>query len=363
MSSKKILIAPLDWGLGHAARCVPIIDQLLKKNVEVILGGSGLSGKLLQLEFPSLPYHEIPGYEVTYSSKSSMAVTMLRQAPGILKAIQQEKKWLEEFLQTNPVNAVISDHRYGLHNKKAKCIFIAHQLFISSGSNDLLEPVLWKVNKSYIENFDECWIPDLPGEMNASGKLSHKSTITFPHQFIGLLSRLKPQPDAEKKYKAAFVLSGLEPLRTDFENLIIDQVGEMDASPTGSQGKFILIRGTENNLKKDPPSSIQIVDMANSTVTGELIHQSEIVISRSGYSSIMDYLVTRTKAFLVPTPGQTEQEYLAKYHLEAGNFYSVPQSEFNLKDQLKLALSYSPQFSNEPGLLETTIDNLLSLRN
>src|SRR5687768_4415768 len=179
MSSKKILIAPLDWGLGHAARCVPIIDQLLKKNVEVILGGSGLSGKLLQLEFPSLPYHEIPGYEVTYSSKSLMAVTMLRQAPGILKAIQQEKKWLEEFLQTNPVNAVISDHRYGLHNKKTRCIFVAHQLFISSGSHDLLEPVLWKVNKAYIENFDECWIPDLPGEMNASGKLSHKSTITF----------------------------------------------------------------------------------------------------------------------------------------------------------------------------------------
>lgn len=363
MTSKKILVAPLDWGLGHAARCVPIIHQLLKKNVEVILGGSGLSGKLLRLEFPSLPYHEIPGYEVTYSSKSSMAVTMLRQAPGILKAIQQEKKWLEEFLQTHPIDIVISDHRYGLHNKKAKCIFIAHQLFISSGSNDLLEPVLWKVNKSYIGNFDECWIPDLPGEMNASGKLSHKLPIPFPHQFIGLLSRLYLGSHKEKKpalpagrYAAAFVLSGLEPLRTDFENLIIDQVAEMD-------GKFILIRGTENNLKKDPPSNLQIVDMANSIVTSELIHQSEIIISRSGYSSIMDYLVAQTKAFLVPTPGQTEQEYLAKYHLEAGNFYSVPQSELNLKNQLTLAVSYTPQFSNEPGLLEGAIESLVSLRN
>lgn len=356
MSSAKILVAPLDWGLGHAARCVPIIHQLLKKNIEVVLGGSGLSGKLLQMEFPSLPYHEIPGYEVTYSSKSSMAVTMLRQAPGILKTIQREKKWLEEFLQSHQVDVVLSDHRYGLHNKKAKCIFIAHQLFISSGSNDLLEPVLWKVNKSYIENFDECWIPDLPGEMNASGKLSHKSTIPFPHQFIGLLSRLQPAANIEKIYTAAFILSGLEPLRTDFEHLIIDQVAEMD-------GKFVLVRGTENNLRKDPPSHLEVVHMANSTLADKLIHQSEIIISRSGYSSIMDCLVTQTRAFLIPTPGQTEQEYLAKYHLEVGNFYSVAQGEFNLNDQLKLALSYTPQFANEPSLLEGALDKLIAQRN
>src|ERR1700741_3859547 len=106
-----------------------------------------------------------------------MAVSMLRQAPGILKAIQQEKKWLEEFIRIHPVDVVISDHRYGLYNKNVHCIFMAHQLFISSGNNDLLEPVLWKINRSYIEHFDECWIPDLPGEPNASGKLSHKITI------------------------------------------------------------------------------------------------------------------------------------------------------------------------------------------
>jgi hypothetical protein len=361
MSSKKILVAPLDWGLGHAARCVPLIHALLDKKIEVILGGTGLSGKLLRMEFPNLNYHEIPGYEVTYSTKTSMAVTMLRQAPAILRSIQQEKKWLEKFLATNDIDIVISDHRYGLYNKKVKCIFIAHQLFISSGNNDLLEPVLWKVNKSYIENFNECWIPDLPGELNASGKLSHKQEIPFPHYFIGLLSRLAPtsstknKPDSPiEKYKAAFILSGLEPLRTDLENMIIEQMYEMN------DGQYVLIRGTENNLKKDPPSNLEIIHMADSIKTAAIIQSSGIMISRSGYSSIMDYLVTGSTALLIPTPGQTEQEYLAKYHLESGNFFSVAQDELQLKTQLPLALTYSPRFANSPVLLENAILKLFT---
>ncbi len=357
MSVKKILVAPLDWGLGHATRCIPVIKELIKKNAEVVLGGSGASGKLLQNEFPHLPYHEIPGYEVTYSSKSSMAVTMLRQAPGILKAIQQEKKWLDDFLQQHTIDIVISDHRYGLHNKKTHCIFVAHQLFISSGNNDLIEPVLWKVNKSYIENFDECWIPDTHGKNNASGKLSHKSDIPFKHSFIGLLSRLKPTTQTDKKYTVTFILSGLEPLRTEFENLIIDQVENLDS------GNFLLIRGTTQNIQRDPSNRLEIINLADAETTQKMIANSEMILSRSGYSSIMDYLITQTKAFLVPTPGQTEQEYLAKYHLESGNFYSVKQSELDLKTQIKLAHTYSPLFTNEPELLIKAIDSVLGTGN
>jgi len=355
MAVKKILIAPLDWGLGHATRCIPIIKELIAKNIEVTLGGSGISGVLLQNEFPQLPYYEIPGYEVTYSSKSSMAVTMLRQAPSILKAIQQEKKWLDDFLQKEKIDVVISDHRYGLYNKNVHCIFIAHQLFISSGNNDLLEPVLWKVNKLYIENFNECWIPDLQGENNASGKLSHKMEIPFKHRFIGLLSRLETPEKIEKKYTATFILSGLEPLRTEFENLLIEQIEEL------GQRKYLLIRGTRQHLKITPPPSLEIIDLADVNTIQNHIAQSEILVSRSGYSSIMDYLITQTKAFLIPTPGQTEQEYLAKYHLEAGNFYSVKQTDLNLKTQLNIALTYTPQFVNTPQLLINAIDNLVNV--
>src|SRR5688572_23993224 len=192
MVAKKILVAPLDWGLGHAARCIPIIRKLLDKNVQVHLGGSGKSGNFLQGEFPHLPYAEIPGYEVSYSTRVPMAVAMLRQAPAILKAIQQERKWLVESMEKEKWDAVISDHRYGLHHPDTFSVFMAHQLFISSGNQDILEPVLWKINKSYISQFHHCWIPDLSGEPNASGKLSHKQEIPFPHSFVGLLSRLQP---------------------------------------------------------------------------------------------------------------------------------------------------------------------------
>ncbi len=364
LGKKRILVAPLDWGLGHAARCIPLIKKLIEKDFEVKLGGSGISGKLLQMEFPDLPYEEIPGYEVTYSTKLPMSIAMLRQAPGILRSIQQERKWLEEKMEREEIDVVISDHRYGLHHKNAHCIFMAHQLFISSGSNDLLEPVLWKINRSYIENFNMCWIPDLPGETNASGKLSHKLAIPFPHAFIGLLSRLTPSQQHKKRpalpvgrYQAAFILSGLEPLRTEFEHLIIDQMDRL------TEGKYILIRGTNQHIKKQVPENLEVVDISDSVFTNEVIHASEMVVSRAGYSSIMDYLVAGSKALLVPTPGQTEQEYLARYHTEAGNFYSTLQDQLDLGRDLALASTFHSQFINNPNLLDLAIDELIKTRN
>jgi hypothetical protein len=351
-TSKKILIAPLDWGLGHAARCVPVIHSLIKRGYNVNLGGSGLSGKLLQMEFPSLPYFEIPGYEVSYSSTLPMSIAMLRQAPGILRSIQSEKKWLEQKVESNKFDIVISDHRYGLYNKNAYSIFMGHQLFISTGSSDLLEPVLWKINKSYIGNFDRCWIPDLPGEENASGKLSHKNLIPFPHDYVGLLSRFSPGKNTEKKYEAAFILSGLEPLRTDLENLLIRQSYDLD------KGKYILIRGTDQPIQKKVPDHVEVIDLADSKKVEEVIGQSEIMVSRAGYSSIMDYIVTGCKAILIATPGQTEQEYLAKYHYESGNFYRVEQAKLDLKNDLKLGFTFSPQFSNDETLLDKAIMGL-----
>jgi UDP-N-acetylglucosamine transferase subunit ALG13 len=353
-SEKKILVAPLDWGLGHAARCVPIIRELLAKNVEVILGGSGLSGKFLQTEFPQLSYEEIPGYKVSYSTKLPMSIAMLRQAPGILRAIQQEKKWLEEKVEKEKPDAIISDHRYGLYHKDVYSVFVGHQLFISSGNNDLLEPVLWKVNKSYISHFDHCWIPDLPGEPNASGKLSHKSELPFAHSFIGLISRLFPNVQDKKEYKAGFILSGLEPLRTELENLLVDQSFDLPA------GKYILVRGTQQPIKKALPENMDCIDLVNTAEIERIIQASEIIISRAGYSSIMDYIVCKTQALLIPTPGQTEQEYLAKYHLESGNFYSVEQNKLDLNRDLKLAFSYQPQFTINANLLSAAIENLLN---
>jgi UDP-N-acetylglucosamine transferase subunit ALG13 len=346
-------VAPLDWGLGHAARCIPVIRELLVHDVEVFLGGSGISGELLRLEFPELNYEEIPGYDVSYSSTLPMAIAMLRQAPGILRSIQQEKKWLDEKLKRDELDAVISDHRYGLYHKNIYSVFMGHQLFISSGNNDLLEPLLWKVNRSYIENFNHCWIPDVPGASNASGKLAHKEPIPFSHQFIGLLSRFQPVLAGEKNYTMSFILSGPEPLRTELENLIIEQ------SYSLKEGKYMLIRGTQKPLQREPITNMEIIHLAESKAVEKVIHASHLLVSRAGYSSIMDYLVTGSRALLIPTPGQTEQQYLATYHLEGGNFYTVQQNKLDLINNHSLAETYQPLFANQPQLLELAVKHLI----
>lgn len=357
VSRKKILIAPLDWGLGHAARCIPVIQQLIAREIEVIIGGSGLSGQLLQHEFPQLKYVEIPGYDVSYSSKLPMAISMLRQAPGIIRTINEEKKWLDSFQKENKIDAVISDHRYGLYNKNLISVFIAHQLFISSGNAELLEPMLWKINKSYIGNFDVCWIPDIPGEPNASGKLSHKLEIPFNHYFVGILSRIKPAIHAEKKFKAAIILSGPEPLRTELEKIICSQLFDFPSD------NFVLIRGTQSHIQCPLSDNVTPINLADALTTNTMIQESEMIISRSGYSSIMDYLSSNSKALLIPTPGQTEQEYLAEYHLKNNQFYSVEQSKLQLVKDLPLALTYQPQFINNPKLLDLAIGDLIKRLN
>jgi UDP-N-acetylglucosamine transferase subunit ALG13 len=353
----KILVAPLDWGLGHATRCIPIVQTLLNKNVEVILGGSGISGMLLRNQFPQLRYEEIPGYQVTYSKKLPMAVAMLGQAPGILQSIRQEKKWLEELQKKIPLDIVISDHRYGLYHKNIYSVFMAHQLFISSGNNALLEPLLWKVNKSYIEKFNHCWIPDIPGEHNAAGKLAHKLPLPFPHHFIGWLSQLKYVEKSTPIYQAGFILSGLEPLRTELEHILIGQMNQLPP------GKYILIRGTDTPLAEEVPDFVDIIHLANASQIEKVVQTSGLVVSRAGYTSIMDYLVTGTQALLIPTPGQTEQEYLAQYHLALGNFYSTPQNNLQLNAAMHQALAYQPTNTPPPYLLENAVNDLINYNN
>jgi len=352
--SKRILVAPLDWGLGHASRCVPIIRELQKQDCDILLAGSGTSGKWLQQEFPRLEYFDLPEYDVSYSSKSPMVISMLRQTPGILKTIQQEKKWMNDHVQKLKPDAIISDHRYGFYHPHIYSVFVAHQLFISGGGLNIVEPLLWKVNKAYIENFDMCWIPDVPGEINASGKLSHKENIPFDHTFIGYLSRFtKTDPSANNSYRASFVLSGPEPLRTELENIIIDQLDEVSE-------KYIMVRGTEKKLQRPVPENLEVIDLANSETLQGVLSNSEIIISRAGYSSIMDYLTLGKQALLIPTPGQTEQEYLAKYHLELGNFYSVKQEELEIKSDIPFALKMKPESIQQVELLKPAIQALIN---
>src|SRR5687767_12164171 len=192
MRKKRILVAPLDWGLGHAARCIPIIRHLLEKGCEVVIGADGRPLELLEGEFPQLEVALMPGYRITYPKSGSMVLRIAAQVPKILHGIRREHLLLGKIIQEKKIDAVISDNRYGLWNKKIPCVFITHQLMIKSPFG---EKLIHRLNKNYIRRFTECWVPDEEGEW--SGDLGSKFALPPNGKYIGILSRFAGL--AEKK--------------------------------------------------------------------------------------------------------------------------------------------------------------------
>lgn len=338
---KTILVCPLDWGLGHATRCIPLIHQFISENSRVIIGTSGSQKALLQKEFPSLTFIELKGYEVEYPKSGSMALKMLLQLPKINKAIKAEHVWLAKIIDEHNIDLVVSDNRYGLWSKNVKSVLVTHQLFVKAPFGEwIIEQLL----KRHFDNFDEIWIPDVEGENNLSGDLSHKKPLPNNYRFIGLLSRFPNasvtssvsqncgtyREDDDFEFDFIAIVSGPEPQRSIFENIILKQV-------ESSNLKGILVRGIpeDNSECKIQNAELKVF---NHLETDEFLHylqKSKVVISRSGYSTIMDLAILGKKAILVPTPGQTEQEYLAKYHSQKGRFFTQKQSEFDLGKGMK----------------------------
>ncbi len=340
----KILIAPLDWGLGHATRCIPIIRYLLEKNCEVIIGADGRSLQLLQKEFPSCEFVQIRGYNISYPKNGSMVFKMALQIPQILSGIKQEHEKLKKIIKERKdlpagrqVDAVISDNRFGLWSREVPCVFITHQLMVKSPFG---EKLIHRLNKNYISKFSECWIPDVSLTHRAgkglSGDLAHKFSLPENAKFIGVLSRfILPLNLPQRGDTLLVILSGPEPQRTIFEKKIMEQIALL-------KKRILIIQGiTEKNERRKISENVEIVSHLTSEELQKEIFSSEVILSRPGYSTVMDLAVLSKKAIFVPTPGQTEQEYLATYFSEKKIAYSVSQNKFDLKTALKESEHYS----------------------
>ena len=357
--SKKILIAPLDWGLGHATRCIPIIKQLLLLNCDVTVAATPLAKNLLKAEFPNLTFLNICAYNIVYSkSKRWMPFKILIQIPKILKTIETEYSWLQNLLKTTHFDAVISDNRYGLYAKNVPCIFVTHQLQIRTSFN-LLQKIMQKLNYKRINKFNKCWIPDFAGEPNISGKLAHpKKLPKIPLQYIGPLSRFKKIANAEIVYKYFFMISGPEPQRT----LLEESVFTFAASSTEN---ILIVLGKPSGKKEVKQSGN--VTVFNHLPTDELqsaISKSEYIVCRSGYTSVMEILAVGKRSILIPTPGQTEQEYLAKHLMREKWCYYFLQYE-NFSDHFKKAETFAYNLPKvNTALYKTAIENFIqSLKN
>lgn len=327
----KILVCPLDWGLGHATRCIPIIRELISNNCEVIIAADKLTFSLLNKEFPDLSFLRIKGYEIKYSrTKGGLAMKLLGQMPKMVLRIRSENKWLKKVIKAHGIDAVISDNRLGLYSSEIPCVYITHQLAILTGTKwgDFFAK---KVHGYFIKKYTACWIPDF--EKNGlAGKLSHPDKLPENASYIGALSRFEMLPNLPNVYHLLVLISGPEPQRSIFEKLMVDSLIHFDK-------KVLIVRGLPSSTEELSIDNEKVL-MKNHLDAHQLniaLQQSEMVISRSGYTTIMDLLKLKKKAILVPTPGQTEQEYLAHFLAEKGYFYSVSQQNFNLKEALRNA--------------------------
>jgi uncharacterized protein (TIGR00661 family) len=331
-----ILVAPLDWGLGHATRSIPVIKGLLLRDCEVIIAAEGQSKALLEKEFPKLLFIDLGGYRMHYSRKVFwMPVTLLLQFPKMILAIYREHAWLNKMIKKHAVDAVISDNRMGLYNSSVPCIYITHQLRIKTG-NRFTEWLAQKIHYHFINKYNECWVPDAAGEINLAGELSHPVLLPkVPVKYIGPLSRFEKTP-AEIKYGLLIILSGPEPQRTVFEKMLLK---DLQTFP----GRVLLVRGLPANSVIPQPGSSSL-EIQNHLPARELNHailQSEIIVSRCGYTTVMDLVRLQKKAILVPTPGQTEQEYLSGYLMKQKLFFCTSQKSFSLSGTLKSASAFS----------------------
>jgi len=356
----------MNWGLGHAARCVPIIRELLLRNAEVMIAADGRALQLLQKEFPELKWIRLPGYNIKYWWEGSATLQILLQLPKIIFSFYHERKWLKRFIESEKIDAVISDNRYGLYSEKIPCVFITHQICIQLPRGfKWMEKFFYRRNLNFIERFDECWIPDFEGEKNLSGNLSHKFPLPANANFIGPLSRFTGTrgttvPPIE--WDLLIVISGPENQRTKFEKLLTEQAKKLSL-------KILMVRGIPDAIGEEPnqghnkvSENFSTVDFMNAEELNRAFLSSKIIVARSGYSTIMDLAATRSRAILIPTSGQTEQEYLAFKFEREKIFFSQSQKEFNLQEALDRSSVYSALiFQAKNSLAERTTDLLASI--
>jgi uncharacterized protein (TIGR00661 family) len=323
----KILIAPLNWGLGHATRCIPIIKILLSQGVEVIIACGSPQKSLLQSEFPSLRFEYLPGYDLKYGKNGVLTVLkIIFQIPKILIQIKREKRWLANFYDSEGLDAVISDNRYGLFSSKIPCFFMTHQLRISTPFGKMADDYIQRINYRYINLFRECWIPDFDHEQNLAGELSHpRIPPAIPRQYLGCLSRFNKKDLPVVSGAVVIILSGPEPQRTILEKIILRQLPNRGCAAT-------LIRGLPDAGEPVPEvTNYRVYNHLPASALNKIICESEFVICRSGYSSIMDIVKLDKKSIVIPTPGQREQEYLAGYLLRKKVVFAKDQAHFDLK--------------------------------
>ncbi|NMD01352.1 MAG: UDP-N-acetylglucosamine--N-acetylmuramyl-(pentapeptide) pyrophosphoryl-undecaprenol N-acetylglucosamine transferase [Bacteroidales bacterium] len=338
--SKNILICPLDWGIGHASRVIPIIKKLQSKGHHIFIACSKQQHSFFKNEITNYTWIPSACPSIKYSEKKLSIFDLIRLIPIIFVGIKKDKKKIDSWVKKHHIQIVISDNRYGCYSQHAYSVIITHQVKVELPKKlKWAEKILHKRIKKMIYKFNRCWIPDIKEMPNFAGDLSLQFSLNGKSSFIGLLSRfdenqvLESQP--EKTYEVIGIVSGPEPQRTIFAKLLLQQMKEL-------QKPCLLVLGDfskpTSNYQDD---NVSVYSSMNTKELYKAFQSSKFIVARSGYSTIMDLISLRRTAILVPTPGQTEQEYLARYYKSRRMFVIADQDKLNLAESLSELSVYS----------------------
>lgn len=312
-----VIIAPLNWGLGHATRCMPIIRWLDEHVRQVIIASDGPALELLKSEFPNLITETLPNYHIAYRYENIM-LNIWNAMPSIVNAVYKEKSIAEKLTQKYNATVILSDNRLGFRSGHVKNYYLTHQINILH-PNKWISTVGTAIHQRIIQKYDVCFVPDFQGEKAICPALSSAKNI--PAVYLGPISRIR-QLDLPKQNDICVVLSGPEPQRTILESLLLVQLNGLKSY------KIHFVRGTDKvDINPPPESHIVVENIANSLQIEKLLNTSNLLIARSGYTTLMDIIGLNIKAILIPTPGQTEQEYLAEAISHQPNFTKLQQNE------------------------------------
>ncbi len=331
----KIFFPVLNWGLGHASRSLPLIRHYLNLGHEVVCASDGEALTMLRKELPEQLVLELPGYGILYESRF-MPINMLRHSTGMLRTIKTEHELTKAIVKRHQIDCIISDNRYGCYQPDVPSALITHQLQVFTG-NALLDTYIRRQIRSWFKKFNEVWIPDQEPPDNITGDLSGIDTSPVPKYYLGIISELHCQPTSGR-FDAVAVISGPEPQRTNFEQIVTKQLSSLP-------GKYAIVRGKpDDNISVQQTGNLTIFPYLSRSALSSLLAETSIVISRSGYTTLMDLAKTGHKAILCPTPGQYEQVYLADRLANMNQCVYERQENLNLEEAFKKLESKSNIF-------------------
>jgi uncharacterized protein (TIGR00661 family) len=361
LESRTILICPLDWGLGHATRMVPVIREFLVNDCKVIVAASDSSLSFLKNALgKQVEYYYFPGRKITYPKGKAFFTKFIFEFPFMLASIYKEHHLLKTIVKETRPDLIISDNRYGAWHKDVISVFVTHQLFIRLPDKiRILKHLANKLNHFFIARFKYCWIPDHENNPGLSGDLSH-GKFSGQRIFIGPLSRFENlvktnEPERIDNLPDNFVLailSGPEPQRTILENHIS---GILKETP------MVVFRGLPGKNRFEQKGNHYWFDHPPDNTLSWYLQKCDVVICRSGYSTIMDLSVYGKKAVFIPTPGQTEQEYLARIFTEQGFTAYLSQDEINRLPEAiqKAGLLKGLPVAENKGMLKKQTEKIL----